>query len=172
VFRMNEALLQKALMLTKAAQLEDSEDVRAYRQHYGAATARQAPRVIQCDTVTSDTWFAGPHLSAHARRWVKLLTDGQGVYCTTQEEDNATMTALTRAAHASRMDLQRVAIVRTGSDFDSPYAGQGSLESLRQQLAIDGAMRISTDNLVQAGMPLVRAIVDNWAAWQDGVPAN
>jgi purine nucleoside permease len=172
LYRLNEALLQRAVSLSRSASLTDSDDVRAYRQHYHQATARQPPQVIQCDTVTSDTWFAGPRLSAHARHWVKLLTDGEGTYCTTQEEDNATMAALTRAAQVSRVDLQRVAILRTGSDFDSPYPGQSSLDSLKQQLAMDGAIRVSTDNLVQAGKPLVDAIVAHWNVWQDGVPAD
>ncbi|HEX4375823.1 MAG TPA: purine nucleoside permease [Steroidobacteraceae bacterium] len=172
LFQLNEALLQKAVLLSKQGQLEDSDDVRAYRQHYHEAGARQPPGIVQCDTVTSDTWFAGPHLSAHARHWVALLTGGRGQYCTTQEEDNASMVALSRAAKASRVDLQRVAILRTGSDFDRPYTGQSSLDSLKQQLTMEGAMRISTDNLMRAGMPLVEAITKNWDSWREGVPGN
>jgi purine nucleoside permease len=171
VFRLNEALLQQALVLSKGVTLEDSDDVRAYRQHYQMPAARQAPRIIQCDTYTSDTWWLGPHLETHARHWTRLLTDDQGVYCTSQEEDNATMTALTLASQASRVDIQRVAIVRTGSDFDRAYPGQSSLISLQKQLAMTGAFKLSTDNLVRAVTPLMDAIVQHWPQWQDGVPA-
>jgi purine nucleoside permease len=172
VFRLNEALLQKAVALSKGASLEDRDDVRAYRAHYGAAPANQPPQVIQCDTATADAWWAGPHLEEHARHWVRLLTDNEGVYCSTQEEDNATMNALTRASQSGLVDLQRVAILRTASDFDRPYAGQGTFDSLHTQTLLAGAITISTDNLVQAGMPLVEAIVSHWPQWQDGVPAN
>jgi purine nucleoside permease len=172
VFRLNEALLQKAIALSKNAQLEDSDDVRAYRQHYGTAPANQPPRVIQCDTATSDAWWAGPHLEQHTRHWVRLLTDSEGVYCTTQQEDNATMNALTRASLSGLVDLQRVVILRTASDFDRPYRGQNTIESLRAQGALLGAIKTSTDNLVLAGGPLVDAIVSHWSQWQDGVPAD
>ena len=37
---------------------------------------------------------------------LRLLTDGKGIYCTTQQEDNATLNALTRAAQSGLVDLQ------------------------------------------------------------------
>ena len=172
LFQLNEALLQRALALSRGVALEDSDDVRAYRKHYDASPANQPPQVIQCDTLTSDTWWAGPHLGEHARRWTGVLTDGKGVYCTSQEEDNATLNALTRASESQLVDLQRVAIVRTASDFDRPYPNQSTVDSLHAQLGLAGAIRISTDNLVPVALPLIQAITLHWAQWQDGVPAS
>jgi purine nucleoside permease len=172
VFRLSEPLLQKAMALSKGATLEDSEDVRAYRRHYAGAPANRAPQVVLCDTVSADTWWSGPRLGEHARHWVRLLTDNQGVYCTSQQEDNATMVALTRASQSGLVDLKRVAILRTASDFDRPYPGQNTVDTLQVQAKLSGAIKISTENLVQAGMPLVQDIVSNWAQWRSGVPAN
>jgi purine nucleoside permease len=171
VFRLNEALLQRAMQLTHTVALEDSDDVRAYRRHFPAAPANAPPAVILCDTVTSDTWWSGARLGQHAEHWTQLLTDGAGVYCTSQEEDNATLIALTRGARAGLIDLQRVAVLRTASDFDRPYPGQSAWEGLRAQRALSGAIRVSTDNLVLAGKPLVDAIVAHWEQWRSGVPA-
>lgn len=172
VFQLDEALLQQAVALSRDVRLTDSDDVRSYRRHYATGPANAPPQVIQCDTATSDTWWAGAHLSDHARHWVKLLTDDKGVYCTTQQEDNATLNALTRAAQAGRIDLKRVAILRTGSDFDRPYEQQDTVDSLHAQGSLAGAIRISTENLVNAGMPLVQAIVSNWSQWQNDVPTH
>ncbi len=171
VYRLDEALLQSALALSAAAVLEDSDTLRAYRAHYSEAAARQPPTVLQCDTLTDDTWWAGKRLDEHARRWTRLLTDGQGVYCTSQQEDNAVLAALGRGAGTGLVDLRRVAILRSGSDFDRPYPHQGTLESLRTQLKLPDAGRIAAVNLVHAGMPLVDAIVQGWDVWQRGVPA-
>ena len=172
VFRLDEALLQKALSLSHQAALEDSDDVRAYRAHYQRSPANQPPQVKQCDTVTSDTWWAGELLGGHARRWTALLTDGEGIYCTTQQEDNATLTALTRGAQSGLIDFKRIAVLRSASDFDRPYAHQTAMDGLRAQLALAGAGRISTDNLVRAGLPLVDDIAQHWDLWRDGVPAG
>lgn len=172
VFRLDEALLQKALSLSQHAALEDSDDVRAYRAHFQRSPANQPPQVTQCDTVSGDTWWTGQRLGEQARRWTGLLTDGEGIYCTSQQEDNATLNALTRGAQSGLLDLKRVAVLRTGSDFDRPYAHQSALDGLRAQFALAGAIRISTDNLVRAGLPLVDAIARHWDLWRDGVAAD
>ncbi len=170
-FQLDEALLQRALALSKSVTLEDRETVRAYRAHYPSAPANAAPSVIQCDTLSGDTWWVGHRLGRHAREWTRLMTDGAGVYCTTQQEDNATLNALTRGAQTGLVDLKRVAVMRSGSDFDRPYPHQGALECLRSQLALDGPIQIAANNLVRAGMPVVDAIASQWEQWQHGVPA-
>lgn len=170
VFRLDEALLQRALQLSRGAALEDSDDARAFRARYPSAPANAPPRVTQCDTMSGDTWWSGAHLREHARRWTQLLTDGAGTYCTTQQEDNATLVALQRAAAEGRADFHRIAILRTGSDFDSPPPRQGAFQALHAQLALQGPFRIACDNLVIAGMPLVDEIAGHWDQWQHGVP--
>jgi purine nucleoside permease len=171
VFRLDEALLQKALALSQSAALKDGKELRAYRQHYSQAPANQPPTVIQCDTLSGDTWWSGRLLGEHARRWTRLLTNGKGVYCTTQQEDNAVLNALTRGSQSGLIDLRRIADLRSGADFDRPYSHQGVLESMQAQRALPGAVRIAAVNLVHAGMPLVDAIVQHWDLWQHGVPA-
>jgi purine nucleoside permease len=172
VFRLDEALLQKALSLSHHIALDDSDDVRAYRQHYQRSPANQPPQVTQCDTASGDTRWTGQRLGEHARRWSALLTDGEAIYCTTQQEDNATLNALTRGAQSGLIDLKRVAVLRSGSDFDRPYAHQSALDALRAQLALPGATRIATGNLVRVGLPLIDDIVQHWQQWQGGVPAG
>jgi purine nucleoside permease len=172
VFRLDEALLQRAYTLSKKAALEDAEDVRVYRQHYPSAPANQPPAVTICDTASSDTWWVGRRLGDHARHFTKLLTQGAGAYCTTQQEDNASLTVLTRASKSGLLDLRRVAILRSGSDFDRPYPQQGVLDGLRAQLQIQNTVRIATRNLVLAGMPLVNDIVHHWDQWKNGVPTT
>jgi purine nucleoside permease len=169
VFRLDEALLLRALALSSSVTLEDSKDVSEYRAHYAQGPANRPPTVIQCDTLSADTWWSGRQLGEHARRWTRLLTDGKGVYCTSQQEDNATLNALTRGSQSGLVDLRRVAVLRSGSDFDRPYAQQGVLESMQAQRALAGAIRISADNLVRAGMPLIEAITGHWELWRNGV---
>jgi purine nucleoside permease len=172
VFRLDESLLQAALALSRGVTLEDSEDVRAYRARYPHAPANAPPSVTQCDTLSGDTWWSGRLLGEHARRWTDLLTDQAGTYCTTQQEDNATLNALTRGSQSGLVDLQRVAILRSGADFDRPGPHQSAFEGLRAQRALAGSIRISTDNLVRAGMPLVQSVVEHWALWQNGTPEH
>jgi purine nucleoside permease len=171
-FTLNEALMQRAIAMSQSAVLEDSGDLRDYRRHYPQAPANRSPSVIQCDTLSGDTWWSGNHLGEYARRWTRLLTGGKGVYCTSQQEDNATLNVLTRGTKSGLVDFNRVAVLRSGSDFDRPYPHQGVLESMRAQRALPGAARVSAANLVHAGMPLVDSIVRHWDIWRSGVPVT
>ncbi len=172
VARVDEALLQKALALSKNAVLQDSDAAKAYRAKYPQAPANQPPRVTQCDTLGGDTWWHGHRLGEHARSWTKLLTDGQGTYCTTQQEDNATRNALERAAAAGKVDLKRLAVLRTGSNFDRPHPGQSAHASLlASTTGGTGGFMPATQNLAIVGGMVVRDIVANWAQWREGVPA-
>jgi purine nucleoside permease len=168
VFQLDESLLQRALALSRTATLADSDTAAAYRAHWDIAPANQPPSVVQCDTAAGDTWWHGALLEQRAQDWTKLLTDGNGTYCTTQQEDNATYEALSRGAAAGLLDLRRVAVLRTASNFDRPYPGQAAYDSL--VTAISGGFVPSTQNLYNAGGPLVRDIVAQWDLWKDGVP--
>jgi purine nucleoside permease len=99
------------------------------------------------------------------------MTDGKGVYCTTQQEDNSTLEALTRGAAAGKLDFSRVALIRSGSDFDSPYPGQSSSDGVINY-GTQGGYLPSTNNLYLATAPVVHDIVTRWSDWQKGVPAN
>jgi purine nucleoside permease len=169
VFQLDEALLQQALAKSRDVVLSDSPQAQAARAHFSQAPARQGPSVLQCDTLAGDTWFSGTALGERATQWTALLTDGHGVYCTTQQEDNATYEALKRGASLGRVDLKRVAVLRAGSDFDRPHAGQSAADNLLNYAA-QGGFEIALQNLYLAGNPLVQAIVRDWPAWRKGVP--
>src|SRR6185312_8116840 len=130
VFQLNTRLADAAFALSRNVTLADSQQAQAARAKDSYAPANQPPKVVQCDTLAGDTWWSGTLLGERAREWTKIMTDGKGVYCTTQQEDNATYEALKRAASVHRVDLNRVAVLRSGSDFDRPYAGQTSADNL------------------------------------------
>ncbi len=171
VFQLNEALQQAAYRLSRNAVLADDEQAASYRARYAQAAARGKPEVVRCDTLSSDTWFSGRLLSQRATQWMGLLTDGRGRYCTAQQEDNATLEALRRAGAAGLADPARVALLRTGSDFDRPAPGFSSASNLLN-FETQGGFAIATENLYRAGSPLVEAIVSNWARWSQGVPSE
>ena len=111
------------------------------------------------------------------RRWNLKLRNGMEILLPESGVERAldTLVGLDRdkkllSRDIVAIDLRRVAVLRTGSDFDRPYPHQGVLESMQAQRALGSALRISADNLVRAGMPLVEAIVRDWNLWQDGVP--
>jgi len=167
VFRLNEDLLQAAFRLTKQVELLDSEAAKAYRARYPAPPAAAPPEVAICDTISSDTWWHGAILAAAMADRAKLATDGVAEPCTTQQEDNATLTALKRAADAGQLDFARVAVLRTASNFDREAPGQSAAESLG---ARSGGYLPSVVNAYRVAGALAHAIVADWPTWSVGPP--
>jgi purine nucleoside permease len=117
--------------------------------------------------MSSDTWWHGARLAAVMTERAGLATDGAADPCTTQQEDNATLTALSRAADAKRLDFSRVAVLRTASNFDREAPGQSAAESLA---ARSGGFVPSVVNAYRVAGKLAREIVSDWAKWSVGPP--
>jgi len=169
VFQLDESFLQAALALSKNAKLDDSSQAVATRAHYTSAPANQPPQVTQCDVASADTWIAGTALEQRARDWTKLMTKGAGTFCMSAQEDNATLEVLTRGAAAGAVDMHRVALLRSASDFAAPYPGQSDSACLLGSLN-SGGLGISTSNLAHAAQPVIQVIVSRWSQWASGVP--
>ncbi len=171
VYQLNEALLQKAYGLTKGLTLKDNAASQAYRALYTnyPNTAMQPPKVMICDSVAIDTYWHGAYLSQRANDWAKLLTGGAANYCMTNEEDNATLTALKRGSLAGKLNFDRVAVLRTASNFDQPHPGQTPYQSLTTR---SGGFIPSLQNAYLVGSTLAHNIIGDWEHWQQGVPPD
>jgi len=88
-----------------------------------------------------------------------------------EEDPGMKVSRLNLGAAAGKVDLKRLAVLRTGSNFDRPYPGQTAQASLKASTTgATGGFVPATQNLYNVGGLLVRDIVANWAQWRDGVP--
>lgn len=171
-YELNGALHDAALALSSGVTLaEGGEAAAAYRARYLEPAARAAPRVLSCDSSTSDTWIGGTLLGERARAWAGLVTGGRATHCSIAQEDVAVLEAVRRGAAAGRADATRVALLRAASDFDRPPPGVSSAENLVDYGA-QGGLGAALENIVRAGAPVVEAIAGHWGRWEGGVPAE
>lgn len=164
VFEVNQNLQHMAAAFARTATLNDSSDAVAYRANYASAAAYAAgaagPSVVECDVATSDVYFSGDILSTAFGNYTTLVTNGSGVYCTTAQEDNATLEAMTRAAYNKLVDFSRIIVMRTASDFDRPYPGEAATTNLLY--SNQGAFEPAIQNIYLAGIKVVEGILDGW----------
>lgn len=174
VFHLNAALTEAAYRHSNDVELADSDAARAYRAHFPGPVAREAPRVIKADSVSSETFFGGRILSDWLSWWVQQWTEGQGIYGMSDNEDHGTMTALRRLAVAKLVDWDRVMVLRTASDFDQPYPGRSALQSIGDSSSegLPIALDIALENAYRAGSAVTREIIGNWQLWEAGVPSS
>ncbi|KAL8893481.1 MAG: hypothetical protein Q9207_008585, partial [Kuettlingeria erythrocarpa] len=175
VFELNRPLRDLAVSLARTATLNDSSAAVAYRANYASSAAyapgSQAPGVVACDVATSDTYFSGTLLSEAFENTTRLFTNGSGRYCTTAQEDNATLEALLRGAVSHLTDFARVIVLRTASDFDRPYAGEPATVNLFY--ATQGGFEPALRNIYLAGVRVVQAILAQWeGTFAKGVPPD
>lgn len=177
VFEVNADLRSLAAGFARQASLSDSAAAQTYRSNYATAggeyqAATLGPVVVECDVVTSDVYYSGNILSEAFENTTKLLTNGTGDYCTSAQEDNATLGALLRSSAHKLTDFSRIIVMRTASDFDRPYPGSPAIFNLRY--AKQGGFEPALANIYRAGIRVVEGILNGWnSTFASGVkPSN
>lgn len=165
IFTLNPDLVAFAFDTTKDVDLADGEEAATYRANYTQTAAKAEPQVMVCASVSADTYWHGVTTAKEVSDHVNLLTDGSADYCMSQMEDNATLTALSRAAHAGRLDMDRIAVLRTASNFDRAYEGQDTAASLS---ATSGGFGPATENAYRVGHAFALAVISDWARFAKG----
>lgn len=166
VFELNTNLRDRAMKLADDAVLANlTTDLQKYVSHYNSSYAAvKGPKVVACDTATSDVYWKGFHLAKWAEDTVSTYTNGTAKYCSTQQEDNASLEAILRANKFGLVDYNRVVLTRGISDYDRPFNGVNITEySLDSTLSYGNqSTQIALDNLYKAGLPFVLDVVSNW----------
>jgi purine nucleoside permease len=172
VFRLEPGLVEWAFALTKDVTLMDTEGMAKRRASFiDQPNARRKPFVLKGDTLSSETYWHGKVLNAWANEWVKYYTDGKGSYVTTAMEDTGTLQALTWLARGDKVDVKRVLVLRTASNFDSQSPDLTAAESLSgEKLQAYSAYVPSLEAAHRVGSVVVHELVRNWGKYEKALP--
>ena len=91
---------------------------------------QRPPKVMIGATLATSRFWEGALMSQWAEKWVDYWSGGASRYVTTACEDAGVMRALTSLAKGGKVDINRVLILRTASDFDQPPIGETPAQSL------------------------------------------
>jgi purine nucleoside permease len=141
------------------------------RSQFDSVNARRPPFVLKGDQLSSSTFWHGRLLNQWANDWVRYQTDGKGNYVTTAMEDTGTLQSLTFLARAGRVDLNRVLVLRTASDYDQQRPGLTAAESLAQtKIGKYTAYLPALEAAWRVGNTVVAELVGNWKLYRDRIP--
>lgn len=162
IFELNENLRNRAMYLASNVTLNNGTAGNvAIRSDYNSSIAAfDAPKIVACDTATSDVYWTGDVLAKAVEDFFDVISNGTAIYCSTQQEDNATLEAIMRAAKFGIADYNRVVVTRGISDFDRPPAGLNATEFFFD--TYQGGSKAAVANLYTVGLPLVQDIITNW----------
>jgi purine nucleoside permease len=173
VYHLEPGLVDWAFRLTEDVPLSDSQSMRAERSRYAAANAQRPPFVTKGDTLSAGTFWHGRLLNDWATDWVHYQTGGKGEFVTTAMEDTGTLQSLTLLAKAGRVDINRVLVLRTASNFDLPPDGVTPAENLaRLKLGQYPAYLPALEAAWKVGNTVVEDLQRNWRKYRDVSPAG
>ncbi len=173
VFHLDHALVDWAYRLTRDTPLSDSEPLRRHRALYtGYTVAQKPPFVLKGDNLASMNYWHGKLMNDWAEAWVRYYTGGAGTFATSAMEDTGTLQSLTWLARAGRVDVSRVLVLRTASNFDMQWPGATAAESLSGESLSKGysAYLPSLEAAYRVGSRVVHELVGGWAAYEKTPP--
>jgi purine nucleoside permease len=172
IYALNPQLVNWAFHLTQNVPLADADSMRGARARFtGFPNAMKPPFVAEGDIISGSTFWHGARMDEWANAWTRYYTAGKGNYMIAAMEDTGTLQALTFLQQAKRIDLQRVLVLRTVSNYDRQPPGSSAAESLKDLAsghysaympALEAAQRV--------GDKVVRDIVEHWTELQSAIP--
>lgn len=171
-YQLNSNLVKWAYQLTKNIKLDDSPDMAAYRARYSSyPNAQKPPFVLMGDTMSGGTFWHGKLLNQWANDWLKLWSNGQANFVTTAMEDTGTLQALTNLAKAGKVDLKRVMVLRTASNYSMQGSNMTAAESLNHETgesSYSGYLP-SLEAAYKVGSTVIHEIIGNWRKYEHTV---
>jgi purine nucleoside permease len=123
------------------------------------------------DEISSSTYWHGKLLDAWAAEWMRYFTGGKGEFATTAMEDTGTLQSLEFLANAGRVDLKRVLVLRTVSNFDRQPRDLTAPQSLaRQRIGKYAAYLPSLEAAYRVGHVVVSEFLNHWPKYEAMVP--
>jgi purine nucleoside permease len=173
VYELNASLVDWAYNLTKNTPLSDTETMREKRSHFEQSAAQRPPFVSEGDELSGSTFWHGKRMDEWANAWVSYYTSSKGNFAVSGMEDTGTLQSLSFLAHAGKVDLHRVLVLRTVSNYDQQPVGLTATESLAEQnVGKYGAYLPSLEAAYAVGRLVVNTIVAHWGQYRDHLPSD
>ncbi len=170
LYALNAKLAEWAFAQTKDLKLGDDAKVAAFRAGFaGYPKAQLPPFVLLGDTYAADFYWHGAISTEMANDWVKLWSGGKANFVMTEMEDSGFLEALTRLDRMHRVEVQRVMVLRTGSNYSMPRPGHTAVESVTAPYI---GTRLAVESAWLCGSTVLRYLLGHWDVVAGTVPGG
>jgi purine nucleoside permease len=172
VFVANGELAEWAYQLTRDLELPTDDTVNEETALYvNHPAAQQPPKVMKGDNLAALTFWHGEILTAWANAWVDYWSDGNGEFVSSAMEETGTYQSLTYLDKTGRVDVDRLMVLRTASNFTMPPPGVTAAESLLKEnegyLGID----LAVESAYIVGSVVIDEILSDWEHYKENIPS-
>jgi purine nucleoside permease len=167
VWKLNPGLVGWAYGLTRDIALPDNPQLAAARAGYPSEPAAMAPaKVFLGDDLGTTRFWHGARRTEWARNWVKLWTDGAGVFAMSECEDQGILDVLDIFAREGRVDRARVLVLRTASNYTREADGADPVVRFAP-----GGGAAAFEAAYRVGAPVVKALLAGWPKYAATPPS-
>lgn len=172
MWQLNSGLTEWAFQLTKDLTLPDFPSLKETRDLYiNHPNARKPPFVLKGDQLAGMTFWHGAILNDWANKWVDYWTDGKGEFVTTAMEDTGTYQSLLYLSAINRADVDRLMVLRTGSNYSMQPPSKTAAENLLQENEGYAGLQASLESAYLVGSTVVNEILGNWSLYEHQIPS-
>jgi purine nucleoside permease len=178
VYHLNPALTDWAYHLTADTPLDDTPDLKAIRAGYpDQPEAQKPPHVMKGDEISAMDWWEGAIMAKTAEDWMAYWTGGKGLSVTSAMEDSGVIRSLQMLTPSKRVDVSRLMVLRTASDFSAPAKGQSAADLLASENSSDSATKLtafmpSLEAAYRVGSRVVDELSSHWDRYKDHPPGG
>lgn len=173
-FALNTNLADWAFRLsTERVKLADDRNLQHLRAGYNEfAKAQQPPSIIERDILAASTFWTGSQLNRWAEQWASYWSDGKAQFAMGVEKDATFMQAPAFLSQVHTVDINRVMIVRSASNFTAPAPGQTSAKLLGaiENHSEPSALMESTTSAFDTTSVVVNELARNWSIYRNRIP--
>jgi len=173
VYVLNNSLSDWAYRLTKKVSLPNTSAMDSLRSKYkGYPLALEKPQVMKGAHLSASTFWHGEILNGWANDWVSYWTQNSGNFVTSGMEDSASLQSLTYLANANLVDINRVLILRTASNFTMQPQSLTAAKNLEIESSGEGyaGLQSALEAAYAVGSMVIEHLVSNWEDTKYTIP--
>jgi purine nucleoside permease len=172
MYRLDKGLVDWAFELTKDMVLADEDThAKAHRALYTKHPKAQLPPfVLKGDHLAAYTFWHGALLNDWANQWVDYWSEGQGEFVSSAMEDTGTYLSLSWLDRIGRVDVSRLLVLRTASNYTMPPPGVSAADNLLAENKGYSGLSLAVESAYQVGSVVIDELIANWEQYEQVLP--
>jgi purine nucleoside permease len=168
-YPLNQGLARWAFDRTRNVQLANNDTLRAeWAEWKEFPNAQRPPFVLMGETLGSVRYWHGDRRTRWAEDWTKLWTGGRGLFVMTNMESQTYEAEMRVLGQQGFVDLNRVMVLRSASNFSEPPPGQSPVKSIGDE---HPGQVVAFDNNQRVGSPVLHELLKHWERYENSIPS-
>jgi len=173
MYQLDSGLVEWAYQLTKDMKLEDEPEAAKHRLLYTKhPNAQRPPFVLKGDHVAALTFWHGELMNDWANQWVDYWTEGQGNFVSSAMEDTGTYLSLSWLTRIGRVDVNRLLVLRTASNYTMPPPGVSAADNLHVENKGYSGLGMAVESAYSVASKVVDALLNGWSRYESRLPSD